>query len=58
MGTTKVRDKVNSILLSKKDDKKGLRYMAFDGRCDTHTLFPKNQIQKEEHITFIGKPNF
>ena len=57
MGDTKVRSKVESILLSKKEDKKQLNYIAFDGRNDA-TLFPKNQTKRKEHITFIGKQYF
>lgn len=55
--TTTVRNKMDEILKKKQEINRGLQYLAFDGRCD-QTMFPKNQIKMEEHITFIDESNY
>ena len=52
IGVETVRKRMSSLLTKKKQKKKNLRYLGFDGRKDC-TLMPKNQIAKEEHMTFV-----
>ena len=53
IGIEAVRKRMSCLLTKKEEKKEALRYLAFDGRKDK-TLMPKNQIAREEHMTFIS----
>ena len=53
VGITFIRSRINSILVGKSEEKKGLKSIGLDGRKD-FTLFEKNQVKSEEHITYTG----
>ena len=48
-----VRKRMSDLLTKRKQEKQALRVLAFDGRKDL-TLMPKNQMAREEHLTFIS----
>ena len=56
VSVTFIRNRINEILVTKTENKKHLRTIGLDGRADL-TLVAKNQVKREEHITFTGLYN-
>ena len=59
ISVTTVRRKMEALLTKKQDvyPPIPLKYLALDGRKDL-TLMPKNQMAKEEHLTFISEDGY